>query len=255
MGRGHRGRVPPRPGQPRALRPPRADHLHRRRPRDLPGPAVLARPPGRGAGVGLRRRGPGQGRRDLRLRRDARPRGDRPVADPPGERLDRRADALPPGRGRLHPGGPARRHRLRRAEQHLADLRVRGDPQAVPPAGAGPQPRRRGARRPARADNPHIAPLLGHIEIDDPADPGARRRRSRCCRRSCPTRATAGGWRRPASATSTPRATCTPTRWVATSPPRASGSGQRPPRCTPTWRRCCPPSRPTPPGTPHWPSR
>ena len=24
-----------------------------------------------------------------------------------------------------------------------------------------------------RADNPHIAPLLGHIEIDDPADPGA----------------------------------------------------------------------------------
>ena len=66
---------------------------------------------------------PGDGRRDLRLRRDARPRRDRAVADPPGRRLDGRADALPPGRRRLHPGGPAGRHRLRRAEQHLADLR------------------------------------------------------------------------------------------------------------------------------------
>ena len=66
--------------------------------------------------------------------------------------------------------------------------------------------------------------------------PGRRRRpRSRCCRPSCPTPATAGGWPRPASATSTPRATCTPTRWAATSPPTASGWARRPPRCTPTW--------------------
>ena len=140
------------------------------------------------------------------------------VADPPGERLDRRADALPPGRGRLHPGGPARRHRLRRAEQHLADLRVRGDPQAVPPAGARPQPRRRGARRAARRGQPaHRAAARAHRDRR-PADPAPSRRRSRCCRRSCPTPATGGGWPRPASATSTPRATCTPTRWAATSP-------------------------------------
>ena len=78
----------------------------------------------------------------------------------------------------------------------------------------------------------------------------ARRRRWRCCRPSCPTPATAGGWPRPACATSTPRATCTPTRWAATSPPTASGSARRPRRCTPTWPRCCRPSRPTRTGSP-----
>ncbi len=44
-----------------------------------------------------------------------------------------------------------------------------------------------------QADNPHIAPLLGHIEIDDPADPRPSRRPSRCCRPSCPN--ASDGWR------------------------------------------------------------
>ena len=63
---------------------------------DLPGPAVVARPPGRGPRLGVRGGGPQRERRDLRLRRDAGPGSHRPVADPPGQRLDHRADALPP---------------------------------------------------------------------------------------------------------------------------------------------------------------
>ena len=151
----------------------------------------------------------------------------------------------------FHPGGVAYipeglpgRHRLRRAEQHLADLRVRGDPQAVPPAGAGAQPRRRGARRPAAARRTSTSPRCSATSRSTTPTRRPRRRRSRCCRRSCPTPATAGGWRRPACATSTPRATCTPTRWAATSPPRASGWARPRRRCTPTWPRCCRPSPP-----------
>ena len=111
---------------------------------------------------------PNDGRRDLRLRRDAGPGRDGAVADPPGQRLDDRADALPPGRGRLHPRGPARRHRLRRAEQHLAGLR----PEAILKLfrrlepGLNPDVEIHDALR--RTENQHIAPLLGHIEIDDP---------------------------------------------------------------------------------------
>ena len=117
-----------------------------------------------------------------------------------------------------------------RAEQHLAGLRRRGDPQAVPPAGARAQPGRRDPRRAAPARRTSTSPpLLGHIEIDDadPAQPAGHGRR--CCRPSCPTPATAGGWPPPASATCTPRATCTPTRWAATSPATASGWARPPP--------------------------
>ena len=99
-----------------------------------------------------------------------------------------------------------------------------------------------------QTDNAHIAPLLGHIEIDD-ADPATPPATVAMLQTSCPTRATAGGWPRPACATSTPRATCTPTRWAATSPPTASGSARRPPRCTPTSPPCCRPSRPARTGT------
>ena len=41
----------------------------------------------------------------------------------------------------------------------------------------------------------------------------------------------------------TPRPTCTPTRWAATSPARRSGSAWRPPRCTRRWPRRCRPAR------------
>ena len=69
-----------------------------------------------------------------------------------------RADALPPGGRRLHPRGPARRHRLDRAEQHLAGLRPGGDPQAVPAAGARAQPGRRDARGAAAHREPAHRP-------------------------------------------------------------------------------------------------
>ena len=69
----------PRPPRPGALGAPGPGHATpTAATRDLPGPAVLARPPGRGAArAPSSARSPDDGRRDLRLRRDARPRRDR----------------------------------------------------------------------------------------------------------------------------------------------------------------------------------
>ena len=128
----------------------RPGELHRRRRRDLPRAAVLARPRGRGALLAFIGALPYEGREvyaydAMRDRESTVPWLTHLVSG-----LDRRPAALPPGRRRADPRGRARRHRLHRAEQHLAGLRPGGDLQAVPPAGARAQPRRRGARRPAR---------------------------------------------------------------------------------------------------------
>ena len=45
----------------------------------------------------------------------------------------------------------------------------------------------------------------------------------------------AGRWPPPARATCSPRATCTPTRWAATSPASPTGSARRSRRCTGRW--------------------
>ena len=85
-----------------------------------------------------------------------------------------------------------------------------------------------------RAGSDHVAALYGWLEVD-PADaerraapagdaaavPAHRQRRL-------------GPRARPASATCSPRPTCTPTRSAATSPARPPGSARRWPRCTPT---------------------
>ena len=69
-----------------------------------------------------------------------------------------------------------------------------GDPQAVPPARArASTPTSRCTTPCAGTDNKHIAPLLGHIEIDDRRPGERRRRRSRCCRRFVPN--ASDGWR------------------------------------------------------------
>ena len=67
-----------------------------------------------------------------------------------------------------------------------------------------------------RRDNPHVAPLLGSVSL-----------------------------RRTADAEESTVAMLQ-TKWVAISRASPSGSARRPPPCTPTWPRCCPPRRWTP---------
>ena len=54
----------------------------------------------------------------------------------------------------------------------------------------------------------------------------------RCCSSSCARRVTAGSSRWRACATCSPRRTCTPTRWAATSRASRTGSGSPSPPCT-----------------------
>ena len=88
--------------------------------------------------------------------------------------------------------------------------------------------------------NPHLAPLLGQPRCPTESMTGHWRWR----RRSCRWRPTAGRWPPPASATCSPRPTCTPRRSAATSPARRTGSALPPRRCTPISPAC---SRPRPP--------
>ena len=199
---------------------------------------------------------PNDGRRELRLRRDARPRRDRAVADPPGRtpRPSGRCTSTRPASPTSPRGCPATSSppsratpRWSTATEAILKLFRRLEP------GLNPDVEVHDALRQHRRTS--TSPRCSATSRS--TTPTRRRPRPpwRCCRRSCPTPATAGGWRRPACATCTPRATCTPTRSAATSPPTASGSARRPRRCTPTWPRCCRPSRPTTTGTPPSPGR
>ena len=134
----------------------------------------------------------------------------------------------------------------------------------------GAQPRHRGARG---ADPGRVRPGRGALRVagrDSRLDPDGPAARWPCSSSSCARPATAGSWRWPASATCSPRPTCTPTRWAATSPARPPGSARRWPRSTPTcaphfrpvrrrpgrgWpRRCASGSTPPWPWCPSWPS-
>ena len=228
MGRSRRGRVLPRPSPTRRCRStgsgsatptgrPRPTWCRCRgaapRPRSSPPPSSAPSPESQGENYAY----------DAMRDRDATV----PWLTHLVGRLDRRADALPPGRGRLHPRGPARRRRLHRAEQHLAGLRRERDPQAVPPAGARAQPRRRDPRRAAPDREPaHRRRCSGTSRsttrpggepatVGDAAGLRAQRHRG------------LGVLPRPVFATSTARPTCTPTRWAVTSPVRACPARRR----------------------------
>ena len=129
---------------------------------------------------------------------------------------------------------------LRRAVQLLGGLRRRRAAQGVPQGHARREPRHRGARVLTEAGSDHVAALYGWLEVDRttsgraapagdaPAVPAHRQRRL-------------GRRRWPASATCSPRPTCTPTRWAATSPARRPGWASRWPRCTRPWPSTSPP--------------
>ena len=84
-------------------------------------------------------------------------------------RPDTEVGPVPAGPLRLRgltarPRQPPRRGLHRPAEQHLGHARRRRHPQAVPPAGAGPQPGHRGARRAERRQVDDVARLFGWAE-------------------------------------------------------------------------------------------
>ncbi len=100
------------------------------------------------------------------------------------------------------------------------------------------------ALRPTK--NPHIAPLLGYVELIE-----GEAVATVAMLQTFPD----GRWPPRACATSTPNGTCTPTRWAGTSPARRTGWARPPRRCTPTWRRCCRPRSPARAGWPALPTR
>ena len=130
----------------------------------------------------------------------------------------------------------------RRAVQHVAGLRRRGDPQGVPPALPGPQPGPRDApgapRWAAPARRPAARARRGRWTLDgEPADRLAMLQEYFADRRP-----TAGRMAMTSVRDLMPRPTCTPTRSAAISPARRSGSARRPPPCTPTWPGRCGPT-------------
>ena len=125
---------------------------------------------------------------------------------------------LPPAaRPRARPRAPL--HAVqRRAEQLLGRLRRGRAAQGVPQDHArASTPTSRSTRCSPGAGTDHVADLYGWIEC-----PTRRRAASRstwrCSSSSCAPPPTAGSWPWPACATCSPRGTCTPTRWAATSP-------------------------------------
>ena len=247
VGRGRRPHPAAHRGRP-AARPGAAGRRVRRRRAGAALPAAgrrAARVPARGAGArDVRRR-----RRAGRLRRAVGHPGHRLAAGrdpgrPHGRRRAVRAGARREDRRRA--GGPGARGG---AVQHLGVLGRAVHPQAVPPGAA------RGEPRPGAAPG---AALGGQRAGGVAAGRGrgqrwtASRSRWPCCRTTPRTPPRAGRWPWPACATCSPRATCAPTRWAATSRPRPPGSARRSPWCTtscagrwaaPSWTR---PSWPRP---------
>ena len=161
-------------------------------------------------------------------------------------------------------GGPAARRRAvgrhrRRAVQHLAGLRRRGDPQGVPPGLApGSTPTSRCTRALAAAGSRHVAQparlasrAAGPTPDGDPVDgePGD------AAGRSCATPPTAGSWRKTSVRDLLRRGRPARRRGRRRLRRRGrTGSARRPPRCTPTWPRRCPPACSAPASWPRWPT-
>ena len=169
----------------------------------------------------LRRRRARRRRRELRLRRAARPGRHRAVAVHLVDATTVGAAALPPGPASpyIPEGLPGASCRGEQSNTSLG-VRRRGDPQGLPPAAAGAQPRHRDPRRARPPQATRTSPRRSAASRSTTRDRRRADHGRRCCRRSCPTPATAGSWRWPACATCTPRPTCTPTRSAATSPAR-----------------------------------
>ena len=200
-----------------------------------------------GADRGVRRRRDDRDRRrPHRLRRALRP-GRREIPSVADRFVgDSRRCALRQGARRHAAAGRRAAGVERRAEQHQRRLRGTGRLQGVPPHHAGHQPRHR-AEPGAGAGGQPARGAAARLVRDDART--ASRTRSGWSPSSPPTPPRAGTWRPPARATCSPRATCTPTRWAATSRVSPTGSARRSPRCTPpspknsARRRHC--SRPT----------
>ena len=160
------------------------------------------------------------------------------------EHRPRPARLPPPAGSRPRPRG-ALDALLGRAVQLLGRVRRGRADEGLPQGHARGEPRRGdppGAHR-GRVDARRLALRLARPRgRGGPTRPSS----SRCCSSSCAPPATAGTWRWPASATSSPRPTCTPTRSVATSPARPPAWASPWPRSTPTW----PSTSPSRTGTP-----
>ena len=190
-----------------------------RRPRRRTARRAGARHDRRGRRAGGLRRPVGPARHRVAARRDPRRRArsaDVRFVPEPGAKIAER------GRG-AGAGG--------RAVEHVGVVGRALDPQAVPP-------------RPARAQpGPGVHRALRSVEQQRGRGAAGRRRgharrraghARRCCRTSRPTRPTAGRWPWRACATCSPRPTCAPTRWAATSRARRRGSARPSPSSTPS---------------------